>query len=365
VIFLNEDKVHERFMKLAIVIAKKGIGFVNPNPPVGAVIVKDGKILSMGYHKYYGGYHAERDAILSALNAGIDISGSTMYVTLEPCDHYGKTPPCTDLIIQSGIKEVYIACTDPNPISGNGAEKLRKNGVDVHIGLLEEEARELAKFFFKSVETGIPYVTLKYAATLDGKIADVNGNSKWITDELRKVVHKLRSEHMAVLVGAGTVIKDNPTLNVRFLKSKKRNPIKVVLDKRGVIFEKIKDLNVFQGEKVIVFTEKQVSAPELNGVNGVKIFNVLEPIEILKTLYKEERVDSVLVEGGSEIFSQFLPFADEIYGFYGLKALGKGKGIFENIVNFIDSPFDFSIKHFKVSKNKKEFLVVMKRCSQG
>jgi len=131
------------------------------------------------------------------------------------------------------------------------------------------------------------------------------------------------------------------------------------------IAQKIKDLNVFQGEKVIVFTEKQVSAPELNGVNGVKIFNVLEPIEILKTLYKEERVDSVLVEGGSEIFSQFLPFADEIYGFYGLKALGKGKGIFENIVNFIDSPFDFSIKHFKVSKNKKEFLVVMKRCSQG
>ncbi len=362
---MSEDKLHERFMKIAIAIAKKGIGFVNPNPPVGAVIVKDGKILSAGYHKYYGGYHAERNAILSALSAGIDLIGSTMYVTLEPCDHYGKTPPCTDLIIHSGIKKVYIACRDPNPISGNGVEKLQKNGVETHVGLLEKEAKELAKFFFKSVENGIPYVTLKYASTLDGKIADVNGNSKWITDELRKVVHKLRSEHMAVLVGAGTVIKDNPTLNVRLLKGKKKNPIKVVLDRKGVIFEKIKDLNVFQGERVIVFTEKVVSAPELNRANVVKIFNVFEPIEILRTLYKKEHIDSVLIEGGSEIFSQFLPFADEIYGFYGLKVLGNGKCIFENIMNLIDSPFDFSIKHFKVSKNKKEFLVVMWRCSQG
>lgn len=350
------------YMRLALKLAKKGVGYVNPNPPVGAVIVKDGKILSTGYHKRYGDFHAERNAILDAFKRNINLDGSTMYVTLEPCDHYGKTPPCTDLIIQAGIKKVVVATKDPNPVSGNGIDKLRNNGIEVEVGILENQAKELMKFFIKYVTKKIPYVTLKYASTLDGKIADKYGNSKWITNELRKIVHGLRIEHMAVLVGAGTVLIDNPQLNIRLVRSKKKSPIRIVLDKEGKTLEKIDSLNVYSKDaKVIVFTNV---SNDFNIPEHIKLIRSTEPEEILKHLYAEG-IDSVLIEGGSEIFSQFLPFADEIYGFYGLKVLGKGKDIFSKISVTLGTPFDFSIKEFKVSKNKSEFLVVMQRCSQG
>lgn len=350
------------YMRLALKLAKKGVGYVNPNPPVGAVIVKDGKILSTGYHKRYGDFHAERNAILDAFKRNINLDGSTMYVTLEPCDHYGKTPPCTDLIIQAGIKKVVVATRDPNPVSGNGIDKLRNNGIEVEVGILENQAKELMKFFIKYVTKKTPYVTLKYASTLDGKIADKYGNSKWITNELRKIVHRLRIEHMAVLVGAGTVLIDNPQLNIRLVHSKKKSPIKIVLDKEGKTLEKVDSLNVYSKDaKVIVFTNV---SNDFNIPEHIKLIRSTEPEEILKHLYAEG-IDSVLIEGGSEISSQFLPFADEIYGFYGLKVLGEGKDIFSKISVTLGTPFDFSIKEFKVSKNKSEFLVVMQRCSQG
>lgn len=351
-----------RYMKLALKLAKRGIGYVNPNPPVGAVIVKNGKILSTGYHKRYGDLHAERNAILDALKRNINLKGATMYVTLEPCDHYGKTPPCTDLIIEAGIKKVVIATRDPNPVSGNGIEKLMNNEIEVEVGVLENQARELMKFFIKYITKKMPYVTLKYASTLDGKIADKYGNSKWITNELRKIAHRLRKDHMAVLVGSSTALTDNPQLNIRFVNSKKKSPIKVILDKAGRTLQKMDTLNLYNDEaKVLVFTE---IAGVQNIPEFVKVINFTKPEEILKHLYSEG-IDSVLIEGGSEIFSQFLPFADEIYGFYGLKVLGEGKDIFSKVSATLDTPFDFSIKEFKVSKNKSEFLVVMKRCSQG
>ncbi|XEY14431.1 bifunctional diaminohydroxyphosphoribosylaminopyrimidine deaminase/5-amino-6-(5-phosphoribosylamino)uracil reductase RibD [Fervidobacterium thailandense] len=350
-----------KFMKRALVLAKRGIGYVNPNPPVGAVIVKDGAIVSEGYHERYGGFHAERNAILRALERGVDLSGTTMYVTLEPCDHYGKTPPCTDLIIEAGIRRVIVACRDPNPVSGDGISKLRNAGIHVAVGLLESEAKEVMKFFMKSVVQKLPYVTLKYASSLDGKIADRGGNSKWITNELRKIVHKLRKEHMAVLVGAGTVLKDNPQLNIRLVKSKKRAPIKVILDWEGKTLRKRAELNVYSPEsKVIVFSRLADYPVE----EHIRVINVREPIEILKTLWTLG-VDSILVEGGAEVFSQFLPYADEIYAFYGLKVLGDGKGIFSGISNTIATPFEYCITKTVVAKNRSEFLVVMKRCSQG
>ncbi|MGC8821228.1 MAG: bifunctional diaminohydroxyphosphoribosylaminopyrimidine deaminase/5-amino-6-(5-phosphoribosylamino)uracil reductase RibD, partial [Fervidobacterium sp.] len=316
------------------------------------------------YHKKYGGYHAERNAILSAWSKGIALNGATMYVTLEPCDHYGKTPPCTDLIIEAGIKQVYVACKDPNPVSGNGIEKLKKNGIEVHVGILESEARELAKFFFKSIESGIPYVTLKYAATLDGKIADSSSNSKWITNELRNVVHKLRHAHMAVLVGARTVLVDNPMLNVR-LNGKYKDPVKIILDKNGSVFDRLfnhlNDLNAFRSGKVIVFTERDLPDDVISNFSHVKVYKESEPLQILRVLHDLEGIDSILLEGGATIFSQFLPYADEIYGFYGLNIFGKGLGTFEYVTRYVTEKLDFSIQKVFVAKNRREFAVVMRR----
>ncbi|MCX7653513.1 MAG: bifunctional diaminohydroxyphosphoribosylaminopyrimidine deaminase/5-amino-6-(5-phosphoribosylamino)uracil reductase RibD [Fervidobacterium sp.] len=353
--------LEDYYMKLALKLAKKGLGYVNPNPPVGAVIVKDDVILSTGYHERYGGFHAERNAILKARQKGVDLSNSTLYVTLEPCDHHGKTPPCTDLIIESGIKRVVIASKDPNPISGDGIAKLKKAGIEVEVGILEKESHKLMKFFLKYVTKNLPYVTLKYASTLDGKIADKYGNSKWITDELRKMVHKLRVEHMAVMVGSGTVIKDNPQLNIRLTKSKKSSPIKIILDKEGITLEDWHIYNVYKDQtKVIVFTEKLFK----NLPRHIKTINVTEPIEILKALYTEG-IDSVLIEGGSTLFSQFLPLSDEIYGFYGAKILGEGRDIFALISKNLENAYNFSIRELRISKNKKEFLVVMEKCLAG
>lgn len=362
----------EFYMKIALRLAKKGLGFVNPNPPVGAVIVKDGNIIGRGYHTRFGALHAEREALLDAKKKGVDVSGATMYVTLEPCDHYGKTSPCTNAIIESGIKRVVIAARDPNPVSGDGIKKLLKNGIEVKVGVLEDEAKEVAKFFFKYVTTGLPYVTLKYASTLDGKIADKIGSSKWITQELRKEVHKLRSIHKAVLVGAETVLKDNPILNVRLPKMKFKNPDVVVLDENGRVLKKvIADIDKFElfnpnyDRRVIIFSSNQCQNIEFPEYVKVKTLENLSVENILKELAKEG-IDSLLIEGGASVFSQFLPYADEVYGFYATKVFGKGKSIFEHLeIPVEESEIPFEIQNLKISKNMKELMVVMRRCSQG
>lgn len=215
------------YMLRAIELAKKGIGWTNPNPMVGAVIVKDGKIIGEGYHARYGEYHAERNAIASLKESA---EGATLYVTLEPCCHHGKTPPCTDAILENKIKRVVIGSGDPNPkVAGKGADILRKAGVQVEEDFMREECGSLNRVFFHYITTGTPYVVMKYAMTADGKIATKTGASRWITGEAsREEVQRMRSQYMGIMVGIGTVLADDPMLNVRI--EGKRSPVRIICD---------------------------------------------------------------------------------------------------------------------------------------
>jgi diaminohydroxyphosphoribosylaminopyrimidine deaminase / 5-amino-6-(5-phosphoribosylamino)uracil reductase len=225
---------NEKYMKLAIRLAEKGAGFVNPNPKVGAVVVKNGKIVGQGCHEYFGGPHAEVNALQMAGKAA---RGATLYVTLEPCNHQGKTPPCTHLIVEKGIKTVVIGIRDPNPgVAGNGTGYLKQNGVKVIQGVLEEKIRKQNEIFLKYIATARPFCVLKTAMTLDGKTATVKGESRWISGEQsRRQSHSMRNEMAAIMVGADTVIKDDPLLNVRKRGKKVKNPLKVILDSSGRI----------------------------------------------------------------------------------------------------------------------------------
>lgn len=218
----------EDYMRLALDLAKSTQGQTSPNPVVGAVIVKNHQIIGMGAHLKAGEPHAEVHAIGMA---GEKAKGATLYVTLEPCSHFGKTPPCSNLVIATGIKKVFVATTDPNPqVAGTGIERMRQAGIEVEIGLLQEEAREVNKLFFYNIRTGLPYVTLKSAVSLDGKTATITGESKWITgEEARADVHQLCHEHDAILVGVNTVLIDDPSLTAR-IKNGAKNPIRVILD---------------------------------------------------------------------------------------------------------------------------------------
>src|SRR5208337_2552090 len=218
------------FMKKALRLAALGTGMTSPNPLVGAVIVKDGAIVGLGYHQVLGGPHAEVNAINAAGAAAL---GGTLYVTLEPCNHHGLTPPCTKAVVDAGIARVVFGMVDPNPdVAGGGAERLRRAGIEVKGGVFERECRALNQAFIKYVTTGIPYVMLKAAATLDGFIATSAGESKWITGDLsRQFAHRLRSHADGILVGIGTVIADDPLLTVRLYRKKDhRQRTRIVLD---------------------------------------------------------------------------------------------------------------------------------------
>lgn len=326
-------------MQRCLELAKYGLGNVSPNPLVGCVIAKNGKIIGEGYHKKFGSAHAEINAIKDAcLNRQAkrkrnSLKGSTLYVNLEPCSHQGKTKPCVDKIIKNKIAKVVIGIKDPNPdVAGNGIKKLRENGIKVETNILKEECLELNKFFFKHIQTGIPYVTLKVAQSLDGKITDKKYNSKWISGEdSRKYVHKLRSKYDAVLIGRNTLEKDNPKLTVRNFKG--RNPLRIILDTK--LTSKL-NKNVFtdsQRKKTIVITSKKADKRKVKELNliGVEVLfcsvkdkrlNLAETLKILGEL----GINSVLVEGGGEIFSSFVKenLADELLMFISSKVMGKG-----------------------------------------
>lgn len=215
------------YMKMALELAKKGCGRVNPNPMVGAVIVKDGNVIGEGYHQCYGERHAERHALASCIVPPVD---ATMYVTLEPCCHFGKTPPCTEAIIESGIKCVVIGSSDPNPlVSGKGIEILKRHGIEVTESVLQKECNKLNEVFFHFVQNKTPYVVMKYAMTMDGKIAARSGASRWITGEAaREHVQRDRNRYTGIMAGVGTIFADNPMLTCRLHDCK--SPVRIICD---------------------------------------------------------------------------------------------------------------------------------------
>jgi diaminohydroxyphosphoribosylaminopyrimidine deaminase / 5-amino-6-(5-phosphoribosylamino)uracil reductase len=296
------------FMRLAIELAKSAKGQTNPNPIVGAVVVKEGQIVGMGAHLKAGEPHAEVHAIRMA---GEKSKGSTVYVTLEPCSHYGKTPPCADLLIESKVKRVVIATMDPNPlVAGKGIKKLKDAGIQVDVGILKEEADKLNEVFYHFIQTKTPYVTIKSASSLDGKTATVTGESKWITgEEARMDVHKYRHQHDAILVGVNTIIADNPHLTTR-LPSGGKNPVRIILDTN--LRTPLEANIVTDGEAPTwIITGSQVHEDRIQPYlkEHVKILKMEEEKIFIPSLMKklgENGIASLFVEGGAEVISSFI-----------------------------------------------------------
>ncbi len=300
------NQIDEDYMTVALNLAKKGRGTTSPNPMVGAIIVKKNRIIGKGYHKKAGLLHAE---IYALKEAGNDAKDATMYVTLEPCSHWGKTPPCTDAIIKAKLKRVIIGMKDPNPlVYGNGILKMQENGIEVEVGILEDKAKELNKFFIKYITKKIPYVIMKAAISLDGKIAVKTGDSKWISsNESRKRVQLLRNQIDAIMIGINTLKIDNPHLNVR-IKNKKKEPYKIILAGKQKI-RGLKNLNLFkENHDKIIIIQSMDAGNEIYEDLVHKIITLQENYtlkEVLKKLAKLEII-SVLVEGGSRVFTNFI-----------------------------------------------------------
>lgn len=343
-------------MQIALELAEKGRGFTSPNPLVGAVIVKNGKIIGKGYHEQYGSHHAEVNAFL---NASEDVTGATMFVTLEPCSHYGKTPPCAKLIIEKKIKKVVITKLDPNPlIYKNGVKMLEDAGIEVEYGLLENEASLQNEIFFHYIKTKTPYVAIKYAMTLDGKIATKSFDSKWITNsKSREYVHDLRNKYQAILVGVNTIIKDDAKLNVR-RDVKSRQPIRIIIDpnlKTPLDSYLVKTANL--QPTIIVSTKKDKSYTDF----GVEVIEMekIDLKELLKIL-GERYIDSVFIEGGSYTHGTFLDekVVNKVYAFIAPKIIG-GKEALTPVsglgVNLMKDAF--SLENIKLKTFDEDILV--------
>nr|WP_026587677.1 bifunctional diaminohydroxyphosphoribosylaminopyrimidine deaminase/5-amino-6-(5-phosphoribosylamino)uracil reductase RibD [Bacillus sp. NSP9.1] len=298
----------EDYMNLALELAKQGEGQTGANPLVGAVVVKDGQVVGMGAHLQYGEAHAEVHAIQMA---GRHAEGAVIYVTLEPCSHYGKTPPCAELIIRSGLSRVVVAAEDPNPlVSGRGIKMLQEAGIEVTTGVLKEQAEELNEKFMHFMRTGLPYVTLKAAASLDGKTATSTGDSKWITSsEARMDAHKYRKNHQSILVGVGTIKADDPSLTCR-LPGVVNQPVRVILDTSLTIPLDAKVIHDKEAPTWIYTTSKAdpdiVRHLEEKGVQIIVFGN--ESISVKEVLQHlaENGIASVYVEGGSTVHASFV-----------------------------------------------------------
>lgn len=320
----------EEFMREALRIAKNALGRTSPNPLVGAVVVKDGKIIAEGWHRQAGTPHAE----IHALNmAGELARGATLYVTLEPCSHFGRTPPCAQKIIDCGIKKVVAAMKDPNPkVSGRGFELLKSAGIEVEVGICESEARKLNEIFIKWIKTGLPFVTMKFASSLDGKIATATGESQWITClESRKFVHKLRDINDAVLVGIGTVLADNPSLTTRLIEGK--SPIRVILDSKARISLDSKVLTDKSARTIIAVTEnappEKISALKACGAEVIIAGYEQIDLKMLMKMLAAQEITSILVEGGGQVHFSMMKagLVDKIYGFIAPKIIGGSKSL--------------------------------------
>lgn len=330
----------EKYMRRAIKLAKKGSGHVNPNPLVGAVIVRDGEIIGEGYHECYGQLHAERNAIANAKKRGNSLEGSTIYVTLEPCCHYGKTPPCTEAIIEEKIARVVVGSDDPNPlVSGKGFQMLREKGIEVIPHFLKEECDAMNHVFFHYIRTGTPYVAMKYAMTMDGKIACYTGDSKWVTgEESRAYVQTLRNHYKGIMAGIGTVLADDPMLNCRIEGG--RDPIRIIADshlripmdsqlvrtagQQPLIVACLPDADE---EKAAQLQEKGVEVLRIPGVTTADITEEQKEVISLPVLMKElgaRKIDGILLEGGGQLNESALQagIVDRIYCYIAPKIFG-------------------------------------------
>jgi diaminohydroxyphosphoribosylaminopyrimidine deaminase/5-amino-6-(5-phosphoribosylamino)uracil reductase len=330
---------------------------------VGAVIVKDGQIIARGYHHAFGKDHAEVDALKHAQE---DVAGAVMYVTLEPCRHFGKMPPCTDAIIKSKIGKVVIGMLDPDPkMRGESIKLLNEKGIKTTVGVLEDKCRALNEKYIKHRTTGLPYVTLKWAQTLDGRIATANGSSRWIASPPSlKLAHKLRAEHDAILVGVDTVIKDNPELTTRLVKG--RHPVRIILDSHLRIPPDAKVLDNQEAARTLIVTtpatpqdilarllesgmEALVIPPDADGWVDLK--------ELLQTLGKRG-ISSLLVEGGGKVITSFLRLglADKLVVIIAPKILGKGTDAV-NDLNITDLAKAYNLTFTKVYRSGEDIVL--------
>jgi len=324
----------EYFMREALKLARKGAGRVSPNPMVGAVIVKRGKIIGTGYHRFFGGPHAEINALETT---GKRAQGADLYVTLEPCSHFGQTPPCTEAIIRSGIQRVFVGMTDPNPsVNGRGIRKLKRAGISVCCGILTRECERLNESFIKYITQKVPFVTLKSALSLDGKIAAYSGDSKWITCETsRKRVHRMRYEADAVMAGVGTVIADDPLLNVRLYKKAGKDPFRIIVDSglKIPLAANVLQPDFAKRTMLAVLEEKAntVKADKIRRI-GAQVLAVpgahrrIDLKKLLKIL-AGRKIASILLEGGSEVNGAALDagIVDKVILFYAPKIIGGKK----------------------------------------
>ena len=341
-------KNHEYFMTKCIELAKIGNGDVSPNPMVGSIIVFDNKIIGSGYHKSYGHDHAEVNAINNVKDKTL-LSKSILYVNLEPCSHFGKTPPCADLIIKNKIPKVVIGCIDPNSkVSGKGIKKLKDNSIDVTYGVLDKECQELNKRFFTFNKLKRPYIILKWAKSSDNFIAPHNQNEPyWMTSKKsKKTVHKWRSQEDAILVGTQTVIIDNPRLNVRLVSGK--NPIRIVIDRK---LNLSKELEVFNNDiKTIILNEIKSFSSKTNDYVKIDFNDLIN--QLLDKLY-ELNIISIIVEGGAFTINQFINenAYDEIRIFTTTKILKNG----------VKSPITPKIKKIYSNNDDGDFLEVYRK----
>jgi diaminohydroxyphosphoribosylaminopyrimidine deaminase/5-amino-6-(5-phosphoribosylamino)uracil reductase len=323
------------YMQRALAVAEGGIGFVSPNPVVGCVIVKDGRIVGEGYHERYGGPHAEANALRVAGSAA---RGATLYVTLEPCCHTGKTPPCVDAVLQAGVGRVVMAVRDPNPkVAGGGLARLRAAGIDVTLGICEAEARRLNETFLHYIQTQRPFVTLKCAVTLDGKIATRTGASRWITGRAaREHVHRMRHAADGLLVGAGTALQDDPLLTTRLPDGGGVNPLRIVVDSLLRLSPLSQLAMVRPDRRTLVATSERAPVDKQRQLEhqGVEILRLPSyadgrvDIEALLTVLGARGIADLLVEGGATLSATLLQrrLADKIVMFIAPKIIG-GDGI--------------------------------------
>jgi diaminohydroxyphosphoribosylaminopyrimidine deaminase/5-amino-6-(5-phosphoribosylamino)uracil reductase len=322
------NELDKRYMRMALSLALKGAGRTGPNPLVGAVLVRDGRIVATGYHRRAGEDHAE---IVALKRAGSRARGSTLYINLEPCNHQGRTPPCALSLIHAGIRRVVAGMVDPNPlVAGKGIRRLRRAGIEVDVGLLGDECRRLNEAFVKSITRRLPFVVLKLAASLDGKIATFTGDSRWITDELARLcVHRLRNQVDAVVVGVGTVLADNPQLTCRVPGG--RNPLRIVLDRRLRIPLSARVLREAEPGKTIVVTGPRAPRGKIRLVEslGARVWELPVTqggISLAALLKKLGRMGllSVMIEGGADMAGRALreKVVDKILFFYAPKILG-------------------------------------------